>query len=106
MSSVARPRRSASRSSGETSMNSPSVLDRDAIRDKLKAILTSPDFSSLQVDVSELTDVALDSMQLIEFMVAMERTFGFKLDTLRLSVDIFDRFERVIDLVETSLVRH
>jgi acyl carrier protein len=94
-------------------MNSLSVLDRDAIRDKLKAILTSPDFSSLQVDVSELTDdasllndIALDSLQLLEFMVAMERTFGFKLDTHRLNVDIFDRFERVIDLVETSLVRH
>ena len=94
-------------------MSSLSVLDRDAIREKLKAILTSPDFSSLQVDVSTLNDdasllndIALDSLQLLEFVVAMERTFGFKLDTKRLSVDIFDRFDRVIDLVERSLVRH
>jgi acyl carrier protein len=93
-------------------MSSLSVLDRDAIRDKLKSILTSTDFSSLQVDVSELTDdvsllndLALDSLQLLEFIVAMERTFGFKLNTKRLSVDVFDRFERVIDLVESSLAR-
>ena len=92
-------------------MSSLSVLDRDAIRDKLKGILTSPDFGSLQVDVSDLTDdasllndIALDSLQLLEFMVAMERTFGFKIDTHRLSVEVFDRFDRVIDLVETGLV--
>lgn len=94
-------------------MSSLSVLDRDAIRTKLKAILTSPDFSSLQVDVSALTDdtsllndIALDSLQLLEFVVAMERTFGFKLDTKRLTVDQFDRFDRVLDLVERNLVRH
>jgi acyl carrier protein len=94
-------------------MSSLSVLDRDAIREKLKSILTSAEFSSLQVDVSTLdddasllNDIALDSLQLLEFVVAMERTFGFKLETKRLSLDIFDRFDRVIDLVESNLIRH
>ena len=93
-------------------MSSLSLLDRDAIREKLKAILTSSEFSSLQIDVSALADdasllndIALDSLQLLEFVVAMERTFGFKLDAKRLSVDIFDRFDRVIDLVESNLTR-
>jgi acyl carrier protein len=85
-------------------------MGRNEIRARLLAILTSPEFTSLQIDVSELTDdtsllndVALDSLQLLELVVAMERAFGFRANVKRLNIDIFDRFGRLVDFVEASL---
>jgi acyl carrier protein len=85
-------------------------MNRDEIRSRLLEILSSGQFASLQVDVSRLTDassllndIPLDSLQLLEFIVAMEKTFGFAANTKRLNIDIFDRFARVIDFVEEQL---
>jgi diaminopimelate decarboxylase len=85
-------------------------MEREEIRARVIDILTSKDFGSLQVDVTQLTedtsllnDITLDSLQLLELIVAMENTFGFKADTKRLDVDIFDRFGRVVDFVADNL---
>lgn len=85
-------------------------MNRDVVRERLVQILTSKDFGSLQVDVSELTEetsllneIALDSLQLLEFIIAIENSFSFKIKTNRLSVDIFDRFGDVIDFVQSNL---
>lgn len=85
-------------------------MNRDAIRANLISILTSKDFGSLQVDVSNLgeetsllNEIALDSLQLLEFIVAIENSFSFKIKTNRLNVDIFDRFGDVIDFVQENL---
>ena len=81
-------------------------MDRQQITSRLVDILVSTEFSSLQVEGAQLTedtsllnDIALDSIQLLEFIVAIERTFGFKINTKRLNIDIFDRFGRVVDFV-------
>ena len=85
-------------------------MNRDTVRARLISILTSKDFGSLQVDVSDLSDetslineIALDSLQLLEFIVAIENSFSFKIKTNRLNVDIFDRFGDVIDFVQENL---
>lgn len=85
-------------------------MQREEIKTRLISILTSKEFSSLQVDVTQLTedtsllnDITLDSLQLLELIVAMENTFGFRADTRRLDVDIFDRFGRVVDFVVSNL---
>jgi acyl carrier protein len=85
-------------------------VNREQVRTHLLEILTSKKFGSLQVDVSELTeetsllnDITLDSLQLLEFIVAIENAFQFKVNTRRLSVDIFDRFGSVIDFVHDSV---
>lgn len=81
-------------------------MDREEIKARLIGILTSPEFTSLQVDVQELTedtslmnDLMLDSLQLLELIVAMENTFGFRADTKKLALDLFDRFGHVVDFV-------
>jgi acyl carrier protein len=85
-------------------------MEREEIRARVIDILTSKEFGSLQVDVTQLTedtsllnDITLDSLQLLELIVAMENTFGFKANTKRLDVDIFDRFGRVVDFVADNL---
>jgi acyl carrier protein len=85
-------------------------MNRDQIRSTLLDILSSSQFGSLQVDISQITDgtsllndIPLDSLQLLELIVAMEKTFGFAANTKRLNIDMFDRFERVIDFVEEHL---
>lgn len=85
-------------------------MDREEITRRLTGILTSKEFGSLQLDVSSLTeetsllnDVALDSLQLLELVVAIEKSFGFRANTKRLNIDIFDRFGRVVDFVQGSL---
>jgi acyl carrier protein len=84
-------------------------MGRDEIRTRLLAILTSTEYSSLQVDVSGVTDetsllddLSLDSLQLLELIVAIECTFGFRANAKKLNIDIFDRFGRVIDFVQAN----
>lgn len=86
------------------------MVDRRQIRDRLVGILQSGDFNTLQLDLSNLSeetsllnDVFLDSIQLLEFIVAIENAFGFAVNVNTLHIDIFDRFGRVIDFVEKSL---
>jgi acyl carrier protein len=85
-------------------------MTRDTVRERLISILTSKDFGSLLVDVSDLSDdtslineITLDSLQLLEFIVAIENSFSFQIKTNRLNVDIFDRFGDVIDFVQENL---
>lgn len=87
-------------------------MNRDHIRFTLLEILSSTQFGSLQIDVSQITDstsllndIPLDSLQLLEFTVAIENTFGFAANMKRMNIDMFDRFERVVDFVEERLAR-
>jgi acyl carrier protein len=85
-------------------------MEREDITRRLIEILTSKEFGSLQVDVSALNedtslinDIALDSLQLLELVVAVEHAFKFKANTKRLSLDIFDRFGLLVDFVEANV---
>lgn len=85
-------------------------LDRDLIAKRLIDILTSPRFSTLSVDpvrlndsTSLLNDVVMDSIQLLEFIVEMERAFGFRTSSKDLTIDVFEQFGRVVEFVERSV---
>lgn len=85
-------------------------MTREQITRRLIGILTSKEFGSLQLDVSSLTeetsllnDVTLDSLQLLEFVVAIEKSFGFTANTKRLNIDMFDRFGRIVDFVQAGV---
>ncbi|HEY9432884.1 MAG TPA: phosphopantetheine-binding protein [Blastocatellia bacterium] len=87
-------------------------MDRGSIKSSLVNILTSPQFNSLQVDGSQLNedtsllnDITLDSLQLLEFIVAMENEFEFAINTKKLNVDVFDRFGDVVDFVVANAPR-
>src|SRR5215831_5324063 len=80
---------------------------RGLIAERLTGILLSPRFSALGVDPEQLTestsllnDLLMDSIQLLDFIVEMERAFGFRASSRDLTVDVFDSFSRVIDFVQ------
>jgi acyl carrier protein len=86
-------------------------MQREEVKAGLIGLLTTTEFGSLQIDVSEideetslLNDAALDSVQLLEFIVAMERAFGFRVNTKRLKIDVFDRFGDVVDFVHAAVL--
>jgi acyl carrier protein len=85
-------------------------MDREQIRHGLIDILRSGDQMSLQIDVSDITDesslindIALDSIQILEFIIAIENRFGFAIDTEEIDLDVFDRFSELVDYVATKV---
>jgi acyl carrier protein len=84
--------------------------DRAQIRQRLVEVLTAEAFSAWEVDASQLRDdtsllneIGLDSLQLLDFIMAIERAFGFRVNGARLTIDVFDRFDSVVTFVQSSL---
>lgn len=84
-------------------------MNKQQIRKEILDIITSKDYMSLQIDVKEIhddtsliNDVALDSIQILELVAAMENRFKFSINTQELSIDIFDRFSDLIDYVDAN----
>lgn len=85
-------------------------MERKAIQEKLFDILQSKDKMSLQIDTAKisantslLSDIALDSIQIIELIVGIENMFRFDIDTDELSLGCFDRFSDLIDFVQEKI---
>jgi len=85
-------------------------MNKPKIREEILNILASKEFMSLQVDVkainddtSLINDMALDSIQILELIVAIENKFKFGINTEEISLDIFDRFSDLIAYVEENL---
>ena len=81
------------------------MLDAEIVRRRIAEILTSKDVMSLQLDVSQLSDgtslsddLALDSIQKMEFCIALEEEFGVALD-VRLFESSLDTFGAVVEFV-------
>ncbi|MCP4218956.1 MAG: acyl carrier protein [bacterium] len=79
-------------------------MNKEEIHLNLLDLLKSKETMSLQLDVARidketslLNDIALDSIQVLELLVAIENRFKVCIDTEEISLDLFDRFG---DLVE------
>lgn len=88
-------------------------MNVESAKTGLLNILSSTEFASLQIDVSQINDdtslvndVGLDSLQLLELLVAIELTFNFKINVKRLNIDIFDRFESLVAFVSENGVAY
>ena len=85
-------------------------MTRQIITDRLLDILTSGTFAPLAIcrssvtdETSLLNDVGLDSLQLLDLVVAIEHGFGFRISAQALDLEMFDRFGRVVDFVAAGL---
>jgi len=83
---------------------------REHIRQRLFELLASDTATWPAVDVVALTDetsllndVAFDSLQLLDLIVAIENAFGFQAQTEHLNMDMFDRIGSVVDFIVDSL---
>lgn len=79
------------------------MLDASKVRRRIAEILTSKEAVSLQIDVSQLKDdttlgddLALDSIQRMEFAIALEEEFGLTMD-VRLFETSLDTFGALVD---------
>jgi acyl carrier protein len=85
-------------------------MEKQEINQEIQDILTSKDFMSLQIDVknihddtSLINDVGLDSIQILELIVAIENKFQFAINTNELNIDIFDHYSDLLEYVETNV---
>jgi len=85
-------------------------MTKKEIWDALLGILSSKEQMSLQIDTSEITDdtsltddVALDSIQLLELIVAIEKRFNFTINTEDLNISIFNKFSELVDCVAQNI---
>ena len=85
-------------------------MDRELVKRLLLGILASPEFDPLHIEPSQITEetsllneIGFDSLQLLDLIVAMERTFGFRANTRHLNVEMFDRFGNVVDFVVSAV---
>lgn len=74
-------------------------MNVEEIEKQLISIITNTDFFSLTLDKSRIgrntsivKDLALDSIQLLEYLVAIENTLGYNLDYQDLYIEVFDNF--------------
>ncbi|MBI3676498.1 MAG: acyl carrier protein [Proteobacteria bacterium] len=88
------------------------MLDANLVRRRIAEILTSKDVMSLQLDVSQLADamslsddMALDSIQKMEFCIALEEEFGVALD-VRLFESSLDTFGALVAYVAKNATKH
>lgn len=82
-------------------------MKKEEIVDDLKSILKSDKFSafrnhidSINDNTSLLTDIAMDSIQILEFVIEMEKKFSFSCEPEELNLDIFNKFQNLVSFIE------
>lgn len=88
-------------------------MDKQEIRQEILDILASKELMSLQVDVKDIhedtsliNDLALDSIQILELIVAIENKFKFSINTEEINIDIFDHFSDLVKYIDTNVNRN
>ena len=86
-------------------------MKKEEIVNELKLILKSDKFSafrnhidSINDNTSLLKDIAMDSIQILEFVIEMEKKFSFSCEANELNLDIFNRFESLVSFIQKKLV--
>jgi acyl carrier protein len=85
-------------------------MEKEEIVKELKLILKSDKFSafrnyivSINDDTSLLKDIAMDSIQILEFIVDMEKKFSFSCEHDELNLDIFNKFENLVSFIQKKI---
>ncbi len=84
-------------------------MERRVIADRLKKILKANQFIALKNQIDNITeetslvnDLALDSIQILELVVQIEKEFSFSCESDELNLDMFDEFGKLIDFIESK----
>lgn len=85
-------------------------MERKEVENRIKKVLREAQFLALQELVDSITDetslindLSIDSIQILELIVGIEKEFGFQCQPKDLNLEIFDRFERLVDFVEKKV---
>ena len=81
-------------------------MSREEILNMIKEILTGDEFVILKdvamkitEETSLLSDMALDSLQILNLIVLLEDKFGFVCDEEELNLDLFNWMSELIDFI-------
>ncbi len=81
-------------------------MKRAEILNVIKEIFLGDDFVVLKDAVKEIdegtsliSDLALDSLQILNFIVLLERRFNFSCEEDELNLDLFDNVSTLIDFI-------
>ena len=84
-------------------------MPNEVILGKLKDLLGSDSFTSMQAqvdtidnDTSLINDLALDSIQILELIVAIENEFAFSCNPRELNLEMFDKLSLLVDYIERN----
>jgi acyl carrier protein len=82
------------------------VMERQVIVERIKKVLHENQFLALKEMIDSITgetslvnDLSLDSIQILELAVGLEKEFGFSCEPDELNLDMFDRFDSLVDFV-------
>ncbi len=85
-------------------------MNRTEILNVIKEIFLGDDFVILKDVVkgidegtSLISDLALDSLQILNFIVLLERKFNFSCEEDELNLDLFDNVSTLIDFIVEKL---
>lgn len=77
---------------------------------RIKDILKGEQFFAIREEIDMITgetslinDLALDSIQILELIVGLEQEFAFICEPHELNLDIFDRFDTLIEFVQRKI---
>ena len=85
-------------------------MNKKDISDRIKKVLSGNQFligqgliDSIGEQTSLINDLALDSIQILELIIGLEKEFMFTCEPDELNIDIFDRFDALVTFVEKKL---
>lgn len=85
-------------------------MEREIISLRIKKVLKGSQFLALKEMIDSITDemslvadLSLDSIQILELIVGLEKEFGFSCKPDELNLELFNRFGDVINFVENKV---
>ncbi len=85
-------------------------MEREIISLRIKKVLKGSQFLALKEMIDSITDemslvadLSLDSIQILELIVGLEKEFGFSCMPDELNLELFNRFGDVVDFVENKV---
>jgi len=85
-------------------------MENKEIERRVKNILANDQFpstceavESINESTSLINDFALDSIQILELIVELEKEFSFTCEPYELSIDIFDRFGDLVGFIRKKI---
>ena len=85
-------------------------MTREQIKETINTMLKTETYMSFTNVIDEFTDdssliddLALDSIQVLELIVSLEKKFDIVFDAQELNIDMFDKYGKLIDLVMRKL---
>ena len=84
-------------------------MQKESTLERLKGVLQENQFIALKdlipninLETSLINDLALDSIQILDLIVQIEKEFDFSCDVNEISLDMFEKVGTLIEFIESK----